>query len=191
MAGLPVLELFDLGIDRSDQIVILLYGRSEQGCEKLQIFPRAQILVQRETARHVADRGSDGPNIFQNVFSKNRSRAFVGCRQGRQHMEQGGLSSPVRPDQAENLPVFHLKREMVYGKLLAVTLGQSTDDDGTVGCTHRTTVPDSPIFKRPSFWTAIFTAYTRFAREFRVWIDFGVNSLSDEIHVTFPGYSNC
>ena len=52
----------------------------------------------------------------------------------------------------------------------------------------KTTSPGIPILISPSFFTLIFTAYTKFTLSFLVCIILGVNSDSLEIHVMLPLY---
>ncbi len=59
-------------------MVIFLYGGVEKGGKKCQIFFHAQILIEREPTRHIADYLPDFPVIFYYIMSVHQSYSTVG-----------------------------------------------------------------------------------------------------------------
>jgi len=82
--------------------------------------------------------------------------------------------------------LLYRKRNLFQCLYFPVTLANFLYNDYGFSFFH-TTPPYIPIFNEPSFFTAIFTAYTRLARSFLVRIVLGVNSERSEIQVTTPG----
>ena len=81
--------------------------------EKLHILENRQVIVQRKTLAHVADMLLDLLGLCLDGIAANQSIAGSGQQQSAHHLDGSGLSRTIRPQEAENFPLFHLKIDVV------------------------------------------------------------------------------
>ena len=110
--------------------------------EQVEVLGDAQVLVQAEALRHVADRRMRLRGIGRHVVAEHIDAAARGAQQAGDQAQQRGLAGAVRPDQAGDHPWLDRGRHTVQRDMRrsAMRAGervtQRIDDDDRLG--HRT-----------------------------------------------------
>src|SRR4029077_3475405 len=104
--GAPIGERLELTVDRRDMTLFALQTRAEDSCEEAQFLVHAEIRIEREATRHIADTTPEIPEVFHHVAPENARGALIGHHQRRQNAEQRGLPAAVRSDDAEEFRRF-------------------------------------------------------------------------------------
>ena len=103
-------------------MIVLLYGRIEYGGEEFQVFFHCQVLIQRESARHVTYDVAYLAVIFHYIASCYFGSAFVGPHQCGKYAEQCGLASSVWAYDAVQFAFVYREAEIFQGMYFAVCL---------------------------------------------------------------------
>ena len=82
--------------------------------EEGQVLIDAEVAVQAELLRHVADAGLDGLRLGAQVVAQHLGPAGGDIEQASQQAQRGGLARAVRPHQAKELTARHLQVETVH-----------------------------------------------------------------------------
>ena len=161
-----VLESFDLLVDRRDDVVALFERRAEDRGEEAQILLDAQVGVEREATRHVADALADLPEVADHVAAKDRRGAGVGYEECGDDPEQRRLAATVGTHEPEQLTSAHVEGHLVERDRAAKDLADPVEDDGRRRRAHGTAAAamnvrsaGMPILSTPSLLaTRTFTA---------------------------------
>src|SRR5204862_742301 len=104
--------------------------------EEADVLVHGQVLVERETLRHVADAALDAFRIAPHVGAAYDGGARGGPQQSAQHADGGGLAGTVAAEEAEDLAGAHVERHVIDGHEVAEALREIADLDG-VGAVRR------------------------------------------------------
>ena len=95
--------------------------------EKMQVFQHAQIAVERELLRHIADAAARVCGGGAHVQPGYSGFAAAGGQQAAQHAEGGGFARAVGAEQTENFAVRHVEGGVVHRHEIAETAHQIAD----------------------------------------------------------------
>src|SRR5579872_5234219 len=161
---------------------------------ELQVLEDAEIAVQRERLRHVADRAPHVAGLRLDVEARDGSGARRGGDQAAQHLDRGRFAAAVGTQETENRTGLDGKRDIMYDVAIAVPFREVLRlDSGPGGAAKRlrahsatstTVVP--PCRRRPGSCTRTFTPKVRSARSCAVWMSRGVNCASSSICSIVP-----
>ena len=90
--------------------------------EKAQVFPAAQLVIQRQLLRNDADLAAQLLVVQVDLLPVNSRFARAGCQQAGHDGQQRCFARAVGPQQAENLCFRHLEADAVERDRGAVTL---------------------------------------------------------------------
>jgi len=111
----------------------LPHGHAAQLADVAEVFRHAQVLVQAERLREVAD--------VRARLSRRLTEQLGGARRRFHHatedLERRGLPRAVRPDEPEDFARPHVELDAANRLDVAVPLGQRPDPDGGVRLAHR------------------------------------------------------
>ena len=102
-----------------------------------QVLVDAQVVVERELLRHVADDRLDPLRLDDEVDAEDGPAPPGGFEQAAEHAERRGFARPVRPEEAVQLPLPHAQVEVVDRHALAKTTCQLAGGDGPAVIRHR------------------------------------------------------
>ena len=105
--GSTPLERLELLVDRRDLIVFPLERRTEHGREEANVLLDAEIGIQREPARHVADPLAKIPDLPNDVAAEYGRSPGLGNEQRGKDTEERRLAGAVRADEPEQLTGSH------------------------------------------------------------------------------------
>ena len=92
--------------------------------DKIQILPHRHVQIERGLLGQIPDAGFRLVGLFEDVVSIDFDRALAGGQVAGEDVHGRGLAGAVRPQEAEDLPFFHLKADMVYSHMGPIPLGQ-------------------------------------------------------------------
>src|SRR5450432_4582152 len=121
-SGPAVTEWFELVIDFPDEIIILLDSCSENHGKEFQVLLHGQVLVKRETPRHIPYPVANGAVIFYHVVTRYLRRTAVSEQHGREYAKNRRLTRTVRTDEPEYLPRFYFKGNLVHSQHLSLVV---------------------------------------------------------------------
>ena len=106
--------------------------------DEVEVFFDAQVFVQAEFLRHVADLALDLARLAADVEAQASAAALVGREQAAQHADRGGLAAAVGAQKAVDLALAHLQVDPVDDGARPVALAQAAhvDDDFAIGVIH-------------------------------------------------------
>ena len=126
----------DLGkIDALERIgdarLALRLGEADQPRGVAQIVARAEIIVEADRIRQVADPALDRERFAHRIMTEHPRGAGRNLGQPEQHEDRRRLAGAIRAEQAEDLPARHRERHVVDRRRPVVALGQAlrVDDD--------------------------------------------------------------
>ena len=93
----------------------LRLGNAVQIGIKVEIFEDAEILVEPEFLRHIADAILHLLRMGDDVHSDYGERAFVRLHQAGSEAQEGGLAASIRSDQGRELALFNFDADAVEG----------------------------------------------------------------------------
>ena len=134
-----------------------LYRGIENRGKEIQVFFYCQVLIEREFSGHITNAPSDLFIARDNIIAIHSSLSFIRNQQGRENTEKRGLSGTVRADKPEQFPSPDLKRDIMQGLHVTVSLSEVARFD-KIFHNQNFTSPYIPILIVPSLRTAIFTA---------------------------------
>ncbi len=103
----------------------------EPGAEA-EVFPDAQVGIERHVFRHVADAPTDLDGVLVDVVSRHRRGALGRGEEAGEHAQGRALARAVRPEETDDLPLSHLEGNGVDGGAAGVAFGEvSGFDHGT------------------------------------------------------------
>src|SRR5262249_1840170 len=96
-------EGLELPVDGRDPVALTLERRAEHRRKESEVLLDAQVLIQRETPRHVPDARPERPQAVDHVLAQHTRASAVGDDERRENAEQRGLTRAVWTDEAEQL----------------------------------------------------------------------------------------
>ncbi len=112
----------------------LLSPRARQAigaAEEAQVLHDAEVAIEREFLRHVADARACGSRRMPEIDAGNPQAAAARRQQAAQHAKSGGLAGAIGAQQAEDLAARHCKADVFDGAEIAETpLQLHRFDDG-------------------------------------------------------------
>ena len=100
--------------------------------DKVEILADAQVLIEAEPLRHVADLPLDGSRLRNHIVAEACSATIVRPKKAAQHADEGGLAAAVGAEKSIDLAATNLKIDMVDNRAAAEPLGHSAHVDGQV-----------------------------------------------------------
>jgi hypothetical protein len=95
-----------------------------------EILAHRELAIKRERLRHVPEVAADLDAAGFNRLPKNRSRAFGGRQQSRQHLHRRRLAAAVGAEKAKYLAALDLHAHVIDGGESAEALSQAVRLDG-------------------------------------------------------------
>src|SRR6266511_4377608 len=111
--GPPVLEWFELAVDRLDLFVLALDRRAEHRRKERQVLLDAEIRIQREASGHVAHALAQHTVVAHDVEIEDRRATRIGDEQRHEYPKERRLAGAVGPDEAEELTLLNGERHVV------------------------------------------------------------------------------
>src|SRR6185503_19734972 len=108
----------------------LAVGQAVHARDELEVLAQRQVFPEREALGHVADLALDLRGLPDHVVAEAGAAAGVGLEQPADHPDRGGLAAAVGPEEAEDLAVAHLQREVAHHVLRAEVLVEAVHVDG-------------------------------------------------------------
>jgi hypothetical protein len=100
--------------------------------DEVEVLADGEVFPERETLRHVADFALDRGRIAD-VVAQAGALARIGLEQPADHADGSRLAAAVRAEEAVDLALAHLQREIDHHVLVAEGLVQPAHVDGEVG----------------------------------------------------------
>ena len=144
-SGLAFFKWFYLRINILNCFIIILKSSPEEGREKIDILPDAQILIEGKLSRHITDPLTYLLVVLYYIITTYRSCSRIRQQKSGQYPEQGGLSGTIRTDKPKEFPFIDTQRYPLQGTdLPGITFYNIFSDN----CKHQRnfTSPYIPIF---------------------------------------------
>src|SRR5436190_22094573 len=125
----PVLERFELGVDRFDLFVLALDRGAEDRRKEGQVFLDAEVRIEREAPCHVADPLAQRAIVADDVETKYRRAPCTGDEQRHEDAKERRLASAVGTDEAEELALLHRNRHVIERNSRPKGLADRIDPD--------------------------------------------------------------
>ena len=109
---------------------MLVSGDVEQSCVQFKVLHDAQLAIQREGLRHVADPAAGVDIARVHRLAEQEGLALAGGQQTGEHLHGGGLAAAVGAEKAEDFPALDAKAHLVHRDEIAETQGQVVGLDG-------------------------------------------------------------
>ena len=104
-------------------------GHAVHAGDEVEVLADGEVFPQGEALRHVADFALDRRGVAD-VVAEAGAVARIGPEQPADHADRGGLAAAVRAEEAVDLAVLHLQREILHHVLASEGLVQAVDVDG-------------------------------------------------------------
>ncbi len=102
---------------------------TEEPRVKREVLADRQAAPEREVLRHEPDAPAGLDVVRIGRLAKQPRLAFGGGQEARQHLHRGGLSAPVRAEEAEDLASLDLEADVAHGGEIAEAPGKALGDD--------------------------------------------------------------
>ena len=119
----PLKELFRAGPN-------LRAGHAEEFAVKDEVLARGQALVNRRVLEDDPDLAAHGPGVLADLVAADVGLARGGREQRAEHRDGGGLAGSVGTEEAEDLGLPYLERDVVDRGDLAEVAREVGDPDG-------------------------------------------------------------
>ena len=123
--SLTVLKTFYLRIDSLNGVITLIHRRSKECGKKLQILLYRQILIQRESSRHISYALTDVCHLLHHIETVHRCRTFISQQQRTKNAIHRRLTRSVWPDESEDLALAYRERHILQSLHFTIRLRYS------------------------------------------------------------------